>query len=271
MQLKATSRAFTLIELLVVIAVAGILAALAVPAIKEFGRSNQQVAATRQLLDDVGRARQLAIANRTTVYMVFLPDGFLAQAPFASLSKQDQQLALQLAPAQGRAYALMSLRSIGDQPGQNRPQYLTEWKTLPRGWLIAPSKFSQRAMAVQYTNYVGGNLFRIFGFNRTVQPPDPVVPLYFPSVDAPLQPGGATWILPYIAFDPTGKLTSGEDEYIPLARGTVDPAVDPNTGAFVPGVATITESPPANSLTDYNVIHIDWLTGRAKLETRQIE
>jgi len=33
-------------------------------------------AATRQMLDDVGRARQLAISQHTTVYMVFVPENF---------------------------------------------------------------------------------------------------------------------------------------------------------------------------------------------------
>src|SRR5271154_163248 len=67
---------FTLIEMLVVMAILGILAGLAVPALKNLGKSNTNVSAARQLLDDVGRARQLAMANRTTVYMVFVPTNF---------------------------------------------------------------------------------------------------------------------------------------------------------------------------------------------------
>ena len=56
----------------------GLLAALAVPALKNLGKSNVQVSASRQLLDDFGRARQLAISQHATVYMVFVPTNFFS-------------------------------------------------------------------------------------------------------------------------------------------------------------------------------------------------
>ena len=59
-----------------VISILGILAALVVPALKNFGHSDATISASRQLLDDVARARQLAISQRTTVYMVFVPTNF---------------------------------------------------------------------------------------------------------------------------------------------------------------------------------------------------
>ncbi|MCU0771746.1 MAG: type II secretion system GspH family protein [Verrucomicrobia bacterium] len=266
---KISRRAFTLIELLVVIAVAGILAALAVPAIKEFGRNNQQLAATRQVLNGVARARQLAIANRTTVYMVFLPNGILNASHLfypgnlsALTNAAQRTAALNLAPAQGRAYALISLRSMGDQPGQSRPRYLTEWTTLPNGWIFATNKFIGRIASVQFTNAntFGPRFWEVKGMFVTNGLP-------FPSADGPV----GEFFLPYIAFDYSGRLVSGEDEYIPLARGAVDPAVDPATGNWLPADADVVESPPGNSLSEYNLIRIDWLTGRAKLEQRQIE
>src|SRR6266478_2449045 len=74
-------RAFTLIELLVVISIVGLLAGLAVPVVNNF-KPNVVAAATRQLLDDVARARQYAISQRTTVFMVFVPTNFWADVAY---------------------------------------------------------------------------------------------------------------------------------------------------------------------------------------------
>ena len=71
---------FTLIELLVVISILGLLAYLTMPALKNFGKSDATISASRQLLDGVARARQLAISQRTTVYMVFVPTNFWVDA-----------------------------------------------------------------------------------------------------------------------------------------------------------------------------------------------
>ena len=73
------SSAFTLIELLsAVISILGILAAFVHSRPQNLGKSNANVGASRQLLDDVGRARQLAVSGHTTVYMVFMPTNFWA-------------------------------------------------------------------------------------------------------------------------------------------------------------------------------------------------
>lgn len=76
------ANAFTLLELLVVIAIMGILAALTVPVLKNFGKSDATLGAARQLLDDVARARQLAISDRTTIYMLFIATNFFTGTPF---------------------------------------------------------------------------------------------------------------------------------------------------------------------------------------------
>src|SRR5882757_4378658 len=111
--------AFTLIELLTVIAIVGILAALLAPVLKNFSKPDVTVAATRQMLDDVGRARQLAITERSTVYMIFIPTNFYGglvnTTPWGQLPLAVRQstVVTQLYGAQWNGYMMVSLRDVG--------------------------------------------------------------------------------------------------------------------------------------------------------------
>ena len=246
-------------ELLVVIAIIGVLAALTLPNIKGFTQSNVMNGATRQVLDDLALARQRAISERTTVYVLFSPPLDPAVNPPASFSYLNPFPAQKelLLTRQYNSYALYAERSVGDQPGVENwhPRYLTDWRTLPEGVFFAKQKFFGVPSDV-----------RIQKFNY--------YQFYYP--DPQLSPGKLSF--PFIAFSPQGGLDSEKMvggvstdnmAVIPLARGSY--FLNRDVNGYVWGPADPVESPPDNSITNYNHIVIDGLTGRARVERVQIQ
>ncbi len=142
--------------MLVVMLILGILAALTVPAIKNLGKANTAMSASRQMLDAVGRARQLAIANHTTVYMVFVPPDFwnlarsyhnvnyptLSAGVNAAGGQQLLTTLINLCDKQVTGYSFVALGAVGDQPGQHAWHYLDTWQSLPDSSFIASWKFT---------------------------------------------------------------------------------------------------------------------------------
>jgi len=252
-------RAFTILEMLIVVAIIGFLAAVALPHLPGMTRANSMTTAVQQMLGDCALARQLAMSRRSTVYMVFAPpySGQLSQ-PVNQTNSFNNLMAHQYG-----AYALVSKRSVGDQPGQSHPLYLTEWKPLPDGVFIAPWKFpgpnTGAAVTVVSTNTLTGvtNPFVIYPFAQDQFP--------FPAADA-VPANGIVPSLPYIGFSPLGQLTTNGDEYIPLDRGHVQYLAGLSKSTFP---ATPIETPAGNAVNNCNIIHIDWLTARAKIERNQ--
>ena len=261
--MKAVPRqsAFTLVEMLVVIAIIGILAAIAVPTLSNFRRADATLAATRQLLADVEYARQLAISRRTTIYMVFVPPNFWNQTGLTPLWR-NTVAATNLCDKQLTGYTFITKRSVGDQPGQESPRYLTPWRTLPEGMFIPPAKFTilpNQFFSIPPTapDPVSGKQFRVYGFKTNSVP--------FPTEDAPYV------LLPCIEFNHLGQANADRqlDEFIPLARGSVLASRNPETKALQFSPPSVVESPPANSTNAYMLVHIDWLTGRPRLEKQE--
>ena len=275
--------AFTLLELLVVIAILGILAAMTVPVLKNFGKADATLGASRQLLDGVARARLMAMSQRTTVYMVFVPTNFWVSDTrsfpnqwFTHLPLNLLAAVTNLADRQLSGYNFLAYGAMGDQPGQHAWHYLDQWQGLPEGTFIAWSKFTNSPTLALPSYTITDRIdpvksYPIWSFHMTNNFPFPTeqgTNIYADRI-----------VLPYLAFNYMGQLTidgqtmADRDEYIPLAHGSLIAAANAATKTFVLGAPPlrspdVAEIPPGNSSDgmSYNIVHIDPLTGRANLE-----
>lgn len=247
------NRAFTLMELLVVIGIIAMLSVVALPAIKNISRSDTMGAASRQLIDDLAYARRAAIRNRATVYVVFLPETYHSLA--GAFAGPDLERATDLLGMQYHGYAMFTWRRVGEQPGQDNPAYLRDWQVLPQGIFIPTWKYSSG--------------------NGSSVPPFRTVPIPFPdakSLTLMRMPCIAfNYLGQLVQFDQNGKpLSTAVDEVIPLARGALFIPTDASGRTNLWQAPEITETPPNNSINNYNHIRVDWMTGRAKLERPEV-
>src|ERR1041385_136506 len=249
----------TLLEVLGVIAVIGFLSAAAIPAIRSY-TPDPLVVASRQLLNDLAFARQRAIADHTTVFVVFIP----------ALDNLRPELRAELPPSEIQrllagqfvSYALYEKRGVGDQPDLATPLYLTDWKPLPPGTAIARQKFGVGVEPAAQT--ISPDLYPTFDYINSGK-------IYFNPQNGFYPSGFSSF--PTVAFDYQGRLVShweawhGFDCVIPLTRGTVN--LVPGTNGYAPVPATFTEDPPGNWNTSQTQVVIDGPTGRARLVRKQ--
>ena len=256
---NASSAGFTLIELIVVISIIAALVVVGLPAIKGITQSHTVSSASQQLMDDLGLARQYAMNNRSVVHVLFLPSDITNWTYTASID-----LARRLMAGVYTTYAIYAERTVGDQPGQPHPRYLTKWKALPDGVFIPP-----REMAwMRFKDWDAQNnpLGRPLLWDTGADFPFPTLANQTPRRK-----------LPHIAFGPHGGLLiensigqrqPSRDEVIELARGSVLAVRDESNGSLLYFDAR--ESPPNNSIDNYNRIRIDGLTGRCSLERPEL-
>jgi len=251
---EAETRAFSLIELLVVIAIIAAVSVISVPVMRGLGSSNVMTSGTQQLMDDLMLARHKAMVGRTPVHVIFVPPDLSNQAVPGGLSNREQRLWERLRGGGFTMYALYAERSLGDQPGKRNDRYITDWRTLPDGVFIADYEF----------NPPGVNFDTTDPFQRSFA----LGNFPFPTQQSPVRRD-----LPHVTFDENGSLLQRDatgnrvykPEYIWMAKGSVLVARNGTTVSV-----DAREVPLFNSISNYNRIRIDPVSGRARLERPEI-
>lgn len=176
---------FTLVELLVAVAIVAIVFTLALPAFQGMGRGASMRTAVSQVRAVISLARQHAIVNRTTTYVVF---------PQQTSDVQGQN---------DRRRSELVLRSFNIY-SEKDGEYLKDWSTLPKGVLFVEGVFDVYGIDRDNTDiFTGPNP------NNTKH----ILP--FPAS------ANGTVELRGLVFKPDGSCDIGSDPEIFLAEGSV--------------------------------------------------
>jgi hypothetical protein len=180
------------------------------------------------------------------------------------------------APLNG--YMMVSMRDVGDQPGRTFAKDLMRVKTLPAGAFISPLKFYD-ALPYPFTPTYPLNrpdlpIYRFLRTNAIPFPTSDVMTNDSFMLQYQKSPRGINFVtVAYIAFNYLGQLTAGDgtvlpyDENIPLAYGSLATTRNPTNKMPDRGPISVIETPAGNDTNiSYNIIHIDRITGRARLE-----
>ncbi len=177
--------AFTLIELLVVMGIVAIIMLIALPRFTDIGRGSKMKAAVSELRSTLGLARQWAIANRDTVFIVF-PDDYATL--FGGVATNHYPKAL-------RSYAVYSARN----------GFIKDYQYLPQGIFFVDQNNSQN-LKTDGRLKAANNVFRPATYRR----------LPFPENTSPLK------IINSIQFQPDGTVATGVVPYeIFISEGVV--------------------------------------------------
>jgi hypothetical protein len=244
-----------------VIAVIGMLAAVGLPAMRGIGKGSAMKASVRQMLDDLARARLTALNSRSRVCVVFLHPMLDVNSLEAYRAFPDSYKTLvNIFGDQMSSYAIITERTVGDQPGRNQPRYVLDWRRLPEGVVIAPWSFLPWEGAIPAWGA---------GLNEEDFPFELRTDLPFPVDDTLQLIGHPRTRVSCLVFEPSGQLSFGTnrlspDRVIRLMPGSV------LVGRDEQGIPTSVDLPPPtrNSDRDYEEteIRISGLTGRATVE-----
>lgn len=220
---------FTLIELLTVLVIAGILIGLAVPAVTRLVSSGGVSAASREVANTLGLARQAAITQRTYARVVF---------PYSQTGSGNHP------EMEYRAYAIVTNRYNTVASGW---AYLSKWEYLPVGAVFLQQNLS--LAGVQNLPNGGGAL-------------DDPNSLSSGSMPFPVQ-GDPSAPLAYIEFGPTGAataLSSGSGGgTLAITEGLT--TVNGSTVTLQPTASKTN----ANMLANLTTISADTLVGRIQV------